>query len=343
MFRWFLRRLGFRDVVTGTVFLTSQAVGDLETVAFPHLSVWSGSDRWVSDDHGRYDAGSRNRVSARLEGRYARVWDRNRQRLGEDQLKYTGRPSFNWNRALGIHTGRSDFACLMAYYHVTRAHEDFCRLVGRSSLSSIDSDGWLEELQVVINEAPELEQNACWDFGNVRIVYGAGAACANDSLVTYHEYSHAVIDLFTDTLFPTVSPGDAASDKEREAAAVCEALADYLACSLKEHPKVLQGEPDERVLATPHVLQGTGHLHADSLALSSALWKLGDQRKPGRTVVDQWVVEILRRLRTSPQLIRTFGFAEARQMLIDIDRDDPNSRGGYGSLIAEVFHKHGIR
>ena len=69
--------------------------------------------------------------------------------------------------------------------------------------------------------------------------------------MTFHEYAHAFLDLVTGEPFFPSDWDDGLSDEELLAAATCESYADYLACSLKDYARVLEGTRLERRLDVP--------------------------------------------------------------------------------------------
>ena len=337
--RWLWSWCCLRPRITGKVYATSETVGDLRLVGFPHENVWCGECQLYTDNGGWYDTPRDRHVRTYLHGRHARVSCAQRSRDGSDQVVYEGPAPLHWNRHLRITTGHPDFDALMAYYHVTRARDAFSALVGEEVLGLRDANNrggpWLTPMHVTVNAGPEVTGRAHWDAddGEIRI----RPAYAKDALLIYHEYAHAVTDLLTG---PSPFPYEDETGSQPEAVAVSEAIADYLACSLKKHCRMLGGFPHERCLTGDHRYQHTGEAHADSLALSSSLWELRGHLKAGK--VDGWVIEMLHRLRLLPAMLRNLTFQDVRALLIDIEQEDPDSGGTRGPLIAAVFSKHGI-
>lgn len=327
------------DRVTGTVYQTSRCRNDHATVGFAHLYVETPAGRQTTDADGWYSAQGVDAVEARLHGLYCRVQNRWREGNGLPQIRYTGPPTFDWNRSLGIGFNDREFRDLMAYYHVTLARQRFGCLLSEPLIEALDSESWLSEMRVIVDETGWWANNAAWDYERHRIRFGANVPFVLDSIVTFHEYAHAITDLITaPSLFPTIL--DATSADELLAVAVCEGYADYLACSLKDHPKVLECTSDVRHLDQPTVFDPAAarEPYCDSLALSTGLWEL--RGTLGHSVVDRWIIQSLLDLRTSSREVRTFGLTDAA--LAAIRADEVINVGANVATIESVFIQRGI-
>jgi len=330
--------------VTGSVYKTNAAVADLVNVGFPHEYVWDDTDILVTDETGHFSPGGTSSIGSMLRGQCARTFDAKREADGSGQIGHHGAPVFHWNTVLGIADGDMDFRNLMGYYHVTDAHARFCSLLGESIFAKLDGQDWAHELDVYVNDQADDQDTACWNAEEGRIRFGEGVPYILDSLGIFHEYAHLVIDAFT---YPVVFPSleeDPLNVKEREAISVCEAFADYLACTVKDYPKVLEGEgPYERDLRLVHEYQPSEGVYSKSLALSSALWALRtDEDTVGREAMDNWLVGSLWRLRAAQHRVREFGLVECRLMLLEIDQDDPSSLGSRAGQINQAFNSRSL-
>jgi len=335
------------DRVTGTIYLTSQCHNNPKRVGFGYLYVKSDQSNHTTNKNGWYSAQGATTVEARLDGRYCSVFDCLREEQGMQQLLYAGPPTFDWNKSLNIGFDDKDFRSLMAFYHVTSAYNKFIDVVTEPLLNSLDNQSILKPMHVSLNESVALADEAVWDGQSCRIRFGINVPFVLDSLVTFHEYGHAIIDLITGDLesgmglFPTLN--DASSDEEMLAVAVCEAYADYLACSFQNYPKILENSMYERDLNVPNVYDPSlprDDPYRDSLPLSTGLWELRD--RIGQSTVDQGVIRTLFLLRERPHTIRTHSLQDAVLSLIEVDQVLNPPPKNNTKVIAEVFKQRGI-
>ncbi len=335
------------DTVSMEVYPLSETRGDSKSVGCPHLYVTLPSSTETTDFGGTYMAPGVAQVAAKLKGEFADVSNR---RPGPPRLEYAGHPTFDWNRALGITCSDNRFRDINAYYHVTRARvlaERSAPPHRRALLARL-----LRDVKVVVDRdeiEPALRgtwrdrsQNAWWDRELEQIQFGSKVRYALDSLVIFHEYAHGIIDKITDeSHFPLVyEPGH--QMENYLPTAVCEAFADYLACTLADWPIVLEGTRAARNLSTPTIFNSipVGDPHAYSLSLSSGLWELRQSNLVGREVADLWVWETLFELRKSPHRLRSFGLHEAVNELIQRDRQLTARK--HASHIVNVFRARAL-
>jgi hypothetical protein len=244
---------------------------------------------------------------------------------------------------LSIEKSDSEFGGLMAYFHVTWARLRFASLLATHSFAIPAGPDWYKEIRIVVDEnGIDWSRNAFWDGELERIVFGVAVDYVSDSLVTYHEYSHALIDLiFNPHAFPTVYDPNSPVG-ELLATAANEGLADYLACSLKDYPIVLDGFQGARDLNVPFRFNPLGprDAHEDSKALSTGLWELRQDNGVGVTVVDRCVLETLFQLRKRQEEPTNFGLKEAAHEMLDVDRKVFS--GSHVARMVEVFDARGI-
>lgn len=298
----------------------------LAIVGFPQLYVTTSSSRQISSDDGRYPSDGATRVEATLSGRYCHVTNRAREDRGHAPVRYLGPPTFHWNKALKIRADSETFRDLMAYYHVTCARRHFDALLHELfvSIQALDKAAWLVELPVIVDEAEGwIADNAAWERSVKlrRLRFGANGPFVLDSVVIYHEYAHAIIDVVTgEPYFPSAYRPEY-TNTEKLATAVCEAYADYLACSLRDHAIVLEGAPRARRLDHPVRFEPAASRNAyrDSLALSTGLWELREHKRLGRKVVDALVVQSLVELRASSHRLSSISPSDAARLAMKVD------------------------
>lgn len=281
-----------------------------------------------------------SRVSVRLAGRYARIENAARENAGAEQLHYQGAPVFNWNLALKIRVGDPAMRDLMAYFHTTDARLRFENLFSRATLSALDVNNWLSELPVVVDGQGEWANNAYWDGENHQLVFGENVPHVLDSLVIFHEYAHAVIGaVLQPGRFP--SAYDVTTPViERLATATSEALADYLACTVKQDPLMLRGSKNARPLNVPVVFDPASERepHRDSLALSTALWEFREAF--GARTVDELVLALLLSLSKSRWRLKTFVLTQAAYEFVTLDRK--LFHGDHAAQMIQVFKNRRI-
>ncbi len=343
MFGAIIKRFRRRGRVSAHLYLTSAHRNDLQKVGLRDHYVSVRSVQMCTDRKGYFDANGDKSVEASLEGRHAKVIDRRRVHLGLAPIQYVGSPRFNWNKALKISKTSMEFRNLMAYYHTTEAHEAFCTLLTPQYLTSLDALQWLSGLHVLVNERQpsDVRRTACWDRIRTRILFGEDVSYALDSLVIYHEYAHAIVDMITrpcGEFFP--SDRQAQTPQEREAAAISEAFADFLACSMKDTPVMFEGYHSlVRDLEQPHVFNATGNPYVDCQALSSALWQL--RKAVGKSVVNRWIIEVVLHLRVCGGLW-SLRFLDVRNMLLGVDEVENGQVSNHRHLIIRTCEDHGI-
>lgn len=327
--------------ITGVIYLTSKHRSDLTEVAFGHLKVRCAGSLCITGSGGYYDALGAKTIRARLEGVWCSIFNRQTDEAGRFQVRYSGRPSFEWCNALGVAPDDAVFRDLMAYYHVTSARVEFDSLLPQSLKEELRWGSWLREARVIVDETySERARSVAWNYTESQFHFGSRVSWVLDSLVIFHEYAHAVIDLITgESLFPSASE-DGLGRPERLAAATCEAYADYLACSLKNYPVILKGgsyardlrrcaryDPDSESEPQPH---------RDSLPLSTGLWAL--RRRLGKSTVDRLVIHTL--AHGGIVNFREFTLSRAAEAIGKADEE--TNAGRHVLAIRRVFHKRGL-
>lgn len=325
--------------ITGNIYLTSRHCSDLTDVGFGHLKVRCAGWIRITDSDGFCDAQGAEAVRARLEGVWCSIFNRQTDEAGRLQVRYCGPPSFEWCKALGVTPHNAAFRDLMAYYHVTRAREAFDSLLPQTLKEELHWDSWLKEVRVVVDETYlERARSASWNYTESQFHFGSRVSWVLDSLVIFHEYAHAVIDLLTgSSLFPSASEDDL-KKHEKLAAATCEGYADYLASSLKNYPVILKGGPHARDLRRRSRFDPNlePQPHRDSLSLSTGLWAL--RRHLGKNIVDRLVIHTLAHGDTVN--FREFTLTRAAQALVKADEE--TNAGRNASAIRRVFYRRGL-
>jgi hypothetical protein len=342
------RPKGDKDRVTGNILQTSYCRGDYVPVGFGYLFIETPVGRKITNSEGCYCAKGVNQVKASLHGLYSQVRNRRKECSKLSQIKYIGPPTFNWNNYLliGCFQNSGDFRDLMAYYHVTLARQLFGSLLTEGLIKALDIESWLPEMEVIVDEVGPWANNACWCLTQHQIRFGESVSFVLDSTVTFHEYAHAIIDLITgEPFFPRRSYNSKLSEIEQLAATTSEGYADYLACSLKNHPVVLECTSFARYLDKPVKFDPAKprDIYQDSLSLSTGLWTLREELKktqPQTQVVDKLVVQSLLDLRALPGKIRKFGLTDAALAAIKADNDI--NAGVNIAIIEEIFKQRGI-
>lgn len=323
-----------RHRVTAVVYMTSRHRGDSLVVgmAFLRVVVIGGSD--FTDHEGWYETPQNtSNVGAALVGKYCEIV------LGGQAaaVRYYGAPTFQWNR--GPDDG-PELRCVMAYHHVTTARRAFEERLRLLDIGEAQVENVLSPIAVRVDDH---RQGWCdcagWDAANDRIVFGNGVEYVLDAVAIYHEYAHAVIDRLTEERFPCgydhSGQGPAAS-----ATSVCEAFADYFACSMKNHPKVLEGSEGERDLSVRVRLERdtVQDVYEQSTALSSGLWEL--RGRFGAKVIDELVLRCLLELRSLNRDLDDCDLESAALTMIDVDRRWYSSQ--HIAEIAEVYRERNI-
>ncbi|MGJ5819936.1 hypothetical protein [Paludibaculum fermentans] len=327
-----------RHRATGVVFDTNRHRRDVVEVGLGFLRVVlsDGSHR-VTDSDGWYDVPSNLHVRGSLEGEYCTVFKWHVHEDGRRQLYHRGSPYFQWNKS-----SRDNYRLrsAMAYHHATCARHKFSSLLKREGFSTSHSNV-LAHIKIIVDDASEYWSRwSGWDSTNGLIRFGRDVPYVLDAVAIYHEYAHCVIDFLTNDGFPCAySRND--SDADRAATAVCEGFADYLACSLKEYPVVLQGEKDhERALASSASgVISTDDVYSISLGLSRGLWRLREEL--GAELVDGLVVHSLVEISRFSQGCSDSTLLSSIETMISVD--ERYADGKHLASIAAAFARAGDR
>ena len=266
--------------ITGQVYLTIPEAR-LTSKGFPHEYVEAEDNKYVTDVCGFYAPNPPvQEIITRLAGKFVTVLDYPKNKSGQPQLTYTGKPSFEWNQKWNNDTNSPHFNEAMAYYHINHAH-DFFEELSDGMIDATDPLPDLSEVKAFVNvTAPEFRYNACWNSGTRAFLFGDGALYCHEAAIIYHEYAHAVMD--------KVFQGQDILPYQKMPGAMCEAYADYFACSMIDDSEIggtvgccrkldnnAQFLNDFRpCIYQPSIKNDYGYVHENCKIYGGALWDI---------------------------------------------------------------------
>jgi len=247
--------------VTGSVH-RHDATDPLTSHAFPDLQISNGVQQATTNANGQYVLnanGSSFTITARLEGKYARV-----TRADGSTASFTATVQDGQQVNLVWDANNSQTSERDAYFHTNVAHT-FIKSVD-PAFTGVD---YAMPVRVNISQTC----NAFWDGRGINF-FRAGGGCRNTAevpTVVYHEYGHGINDM------QYISRGvtDGLTN-----GALHEGLADINAALLVDDPVVGRGFEENggglrNVKNTNRYPQNvSGEVHSDGLILAGALWDL---------------------------------------------------------------------